>query len=46
MKVRLSGEIIKDAAGMVSEFEEGNSSVEEWCDADERKRQEYSSKET
>jgi len=31
---------------MVSEFEDGNSTVEEWSDADERKRQGYSSKET
>jgi hypothetical protein len=30
---------------MVKEDEEGNASVEEWCDADERKQKEYSSKE-
>jgi hypothetical protein len=34
MKIRVSGELIKFAAGkqgnMVSEVEEGNASVEEW----------------
>jgi len=30
---------------MVKEVEEGNASVEEWWDADERKQQKYSFKE-
>jgi hypothetical protein len=29
---------------MLWEVEEGNASVEEWCDADEREKQEYSFK--
>ena len=29
---------------MLSEVEEGNASVEEWCDADEREKQEYAFK--
>jgi hypothetical protein len=48
IKIRLSGDLFKVAAdtqdNMVSEVEEGNTSVEEWCDADERKKQEYSFK--
>jgi hypothetical protein len=40
----VSSELIKDASGVVSDFEEGNSTVEEWCDADEWKRQEYFNK--
>jgi hypothetical protein len=45
MKISVSGELPKDAASnqdnMVSEVEEENANVEEWCDADERKQEEY-----
>jgi len=38
----MSGELLKVAAGyqgnMVKEFEEGNASVEEWWDVDEREK--------
>ena len=46
MNIRLSGKLITVAAdtqgNMVSEVEEGNASVQECCDADEKKKQEYS----
>ena len=48
MKTKLSGELIKNAAGnrgnMVWEVGEGIASVEEWWGTDERKKQEYSLK--
>ena len=49
MKIRLSGELIKDGAdnkgNMVSEGEEGTASVEEWWGVDEREKKEHSFKE-